>query len=345
MPIRFDCSQCGQLMQTPDESAGKRARCPACQAVVDVPESSAAVVDSVTSAYRPPQDIDPGVVRETPTDSDIPGELKEALFGPPTEPRPYKITLDDLFQRTWGIFTNRLGICLLFALLLLGLNGTVSVLTFVINFSTQMAAAYLKMMWLMFVGQGISQILSIVFQSWLQAGAMLFMLNLARYGQASFNDTMRGYRYMWRMLLFQVLMIVLIYGIPSLLGVGGFVALGNQAEPIWIIAGFAPSVLIGLPLIVWFTMNWYLTIPYLVDRDLPLLQAMKESSRFMRGNRLIVFAGGAILGLASMLFLIITICIGFVFVIPLVMLFSAVVFLLATGQGMDPASTDQQPLQ
>lgn len=345
MSIQFNCSQCGQLMQTPDESAGKRARCPACQAVVDVPESAATEVETVRSAYRPPQEFDPDPAKKVSPDVPLSSDLQGALFGSPIEPRPYKITLDDMFQRTWTIFTNRLGVCLLFALLLFGLNGTVSVLTFVINFSTQILATYLKTMWLMFVGQGFSQILSIVFQSWLQAGAMLYMLNLSRYGHASFNDTLRGYRYMWRSLLFQVIVIALVYGIPSLLGIGGFVAVANQAEPVWIVAGFAPSILIGLPLIVWFTMNWYLTIPFIVDRDLPLLKAMKESQRFMRGNRLIVFAGGAVLGLAALLFIVITLCFGLVFVIPLVMLFSSVVYLLATGQGMLPAPADHEPLQ
>jgi hypothetical protein len=37
MPIEFRCSGCSKLLRTPDESAGKKARCPHCRAVVDVP--------------------------------------------------------------------------------------------------------------------------------------------------------------------------------------------------------------------------------------------------------------------------------------------------------------------
>jgi hypothetical protein len=37
MPIRFPCSQCSRLLQTPDEAAGKQARCPECGLVQPVP--------------------------------------------------------------------------------------------------------------------------------------------------------------------------------------------------------------------------------------------------------------------------------------------------------------------
>jgi hypothetical protein len=36
MPITLNCP-CGKTLRVPDASAGKRARCPACQAVIDIP--------------------------------------------------------------------------------------------------------------------------------------------------------------------------------------------------------------------------------------------------------------------------------------------------------------------
>ncbi|MBM3979520.1 MAG: hypothetical protein FJ304_04405 [Planctomycetes bacterium] len=36
MPIAFDCS-CGKTLRVPDEFAGRRAKCPACAAVLTVP--------------------------------------------------------------------------------------------------------------------------------------------------------------------------------------------------------------------------------------------------------------------------------------------------------------------
>ena len=37
MPITFNCA-CGKVLRVPDTSAGKRAKCPACSAIVTVPE-------------------------------------------------------------------------------------------------------------------------------------------------------------------------------------------------------------------------------------------------------------------------------------------------------------------
>src|SRR4051812_41800331 len=46
MAIEFRCSQCSQLLRVPDDSAGKNARCPKCQALMTVPGT----------ALRPPAD-------------------------------------------------------------------------------------------------------------------------------------------------------------------------------------------------------------------------------------------------------------------------------------------------
>jgi uncharacterized membrane protein len=40
MPIEFNCTQCSQLLRVPDNSAGKSARCPKCQALMVVPAPS-----------------------------------------------------------------------------------------------------------------------------------------------------------------------------------------------------------------------------------------------------------------------------------------------------------------
>src|SRR5262245_42415572 len=50
MPIEFRCSQCNQLLRVPDDSAGKHARCPKCQALMMVP---AAVGNVAGGAFQP----------------------------------------------------------------------------------------------------------------------------------------------------------------------------------------------------------------------------------------------------------------------------------------------------
>jgi len=37
MPIEFRCDQCNTLLRTPDDTAGKQAKCPSCGAILPVP--------------------------------------------------------------------------------------------------------------------------------------------------------------------------------------------------------------------------------------------------------------------------------------------------------------------
>lgn len=41
MPIEFSCSQCGKQLRTPDETAGRKAKCPECGAVTPIPLAAA----------------------------------------------------------------------------------------------------------------------------------------------------------------------------------------------------------------------------------------------------------------------------------------------------------------
>lgn len=52
MPIEFYCPGCGNLMRTPDETAGRKGRCPTCQLKVQIPGSSVASTSSETAVPR-----------------------------------------------------------------------------------------------------------------------------------------------------------------------------------------------------------------------------------------------------------------------------------------------------
>jgi DNA-directed RNA polymerase subunit RPC12/RpoP len=45
MPIEFRCSECSRLLRTPDDTAGKRAKCPQCGAILAVPKQQGGVPD------------------------------------------------------------------------------------------------------------------------------------------------------------------------------------------------------------------------------------------------------------------------------------------------------------
>ena len=40
MSIEFRCSGCSKLLRTPDEAAGKKAKCPDCGTILDVPAAT-----------------------------------------------------------------------------------------------------------------------------------------------------------------------------------------------------------------------------------------------------------------------------------------------------------------
>jgi hypothetical protein len=144
-----------------------------------------------------------------------------------------------------------------------------------------------------------------------------------------------------RLFLFNLLVVVIVYGILGLCAIPGIVAIVNQAGTEWIVAGFAPVVLLGLPVVIWLTISWYLTALLIIERDQRLLEALGTSWRLMRGNRLIVFVGGAAVGALSLLFLLFTcVILGLPLVIPFVTLFTCVVYLLATGQGVERATSE-----
>ena len=52
MPITFNCA-CGKTLRVPDANAGRRAKCPACSAVVDIPAPDP-VLEVVEDAPPPP---------------------------------------------------------------------------------------------------------------------------------------------------------------------------------------------------------------------------------------------------------------------------------------------------
>jgi len=68
MPIEFRCQNCDKLLRTPDDSGGKKGRCPHCQGVMDIPLQSTAAGESdeptapqnVSRPSPPPSSAPPG---------------------------------------------------------------------------------------------------------------------------------------------------------------------------------------------------------------------------------------------------------------------------------------------
>lgn len=78
MPIEFFCPGCSKLLRTPDESAGKKAKCPQCATIVDVPATAGDKTTTPWPGGTPPPFVSPQPA-SSPFESGAP-------FVPPPKP-------------------------------------------------------------------------------------------------------------------------------------------------------------------------------------------------------------------------------------------------------------------
>ena len=89
MPIEFRCGQCGKLLRTGDETAGKRAKCPSCGTVQPVPAAGTAVGGGFASGPARP-----GPFGEVPSAPPSQGAFGEMPSLPPVvSDNPYAAPL------------------------------------------------------------------------------------------------------------------------------------------------------------------------------------------------------------------------------------------------------------
>ncbi|MBN2295771.1 MAG: zinc ribbon domain-containing protein, partial [Pirellulales bacterium] len=157
MPIEFRCTQCSKLLRTGDDTAGKQAKCPACQAIVTVPDASQATPPQSPSPPPPPSQPQPdspfGQQEPQTTDNPFDGGYSDQGYGvaapqvdsgnpyqapadyfTPTDHQAFaasgeirhsEIDFGEAFRYTWAAFTDQLGMCILVAFLC-GLMGMVA---------------------------------------------------------------------------------------------------------------------------------------------------------------------------------------------------------------------------
>src|SRR5262245_44579204 len=130
MPIEFRCTGCNRLLRTADDSAGKQAKCPSCGATVPIPGPAANPFSGPGSApfaggaapsagpfggapatggsvpFSGPESINP---YRAPLVSDAP----RAQPVPSGGWAPTRIDVGDVLSRSWRIFQDRFGLCVL----------------------------------------------------------------------------------------------------------------------------------------------------------------------------------------------------------------------------------------
>ena len=159
---------------------------------------------------------------------------------------------------------------------------------------------------------------------WITAGCQIFALRLIRGARATLEDIFRGGPYLVRA-VGASLFVFSLHGIAYLiLVVPGIMLDGSVVSIIGNLAFQAITTVINLFV--------FLSIYMIVDRDLGVIESIRNSVVFMRGNKLMVFLiqlAVFILGSVGTIF---TCSAGLLFVVPYVILLNAVIYLQATGQ-------------
>lgn len=354
MAIEFRCPQCSALLRTPDETAGKVAKCPQCGTLAAIPAASpgaAAPAASETGTLPPPSASDnpfgdqaasaaaagPAADAANPYASPrVPQAGWSAATGiGQAELQPTRIQFDEIFRRTWQIFSANFGPCALVGLVMIGIlmgyQGLSMVAGFVAGASRETA--------LVIAYQFTNQVLAIMVQTWLNLGIAYCGIRLVRTGRVQVGDFFAVGPYYLRgfgmtllvgLLVVGAVLVCLLPALAVFLAVGG--PNGFEDNPV-------PTVVVGLigagvAIIVaaWITFRAYLGIPFILDRNLGVMDALRSSDKYMSGNKLIMFAVMLIVGMASGVFMCLTCYIGIILVYPFGGVLTAVAYLTATGQ-------------
>ena len=330
MPIEFRCLGCGRLLRTPDDTAGKQAKCPNCGQILAIPagttsESSPTEKDPLRTASHA-MERSPGVAPSDPN----PYASRPAVKpdGGVIELVPTKISIDEVFQNAWYVFSSQIGPCVLFALLLVGVGIASYVLVFITALvafvageatGSDEAGIVVGLVTAVIIAFPLAILLS-----WIIAGSQIFMVRLARGDHSTLRDVFSGWPCVWRTLGLGLVVVLL-----------NLVILGVVTVPAAIVDNQVLSKVGQLIAnIVAFVINLYLflSIYLIVDRGLPVFESIRESVRFMQGNKLITFLIQLVVGACGVPMMLCTCFIGVLFFVPFVMLLQATIYLCATGQ-------------
>ena len=363
MSIEFRCSGCSKLLRTPDEAAGKRAKCPDCGTILDVPVAtlpeptpdaagpewggptgpspfaapSANPFADATAGARPVGGTDSSTVNPyaSPTTSAATDYLSTMGSGAQAELRHTVVDFGEVFNKTWQIFTANLSPCLLVGLVFLGAMIAMQV----IGQGGGLVAGASRSVVAVIGFQVIDTVINVTVQTWLSLGVLFFVLRLLRGQGAAVGDVFAIGPYFWRGLGIHVVSYLIFGGIllvcllPALVL---FIAQGGpqvfERDPVAVMLATAAGGLVGVPLMLWVYLRLYLALPLLLDRHTGVFASLRESDRFMRDNKLTLFLTTLVVSVLGGLFSCCTCYLGIIALYPYMFLVNGLFYLMATGQ-------------
>lgn len=341
MPIEFSCTQCGKQLRTPDETAGKNAKCPQCGAIMQIPATSH------PAAQEPPA-FGPSPFGSPPPQPEQAGWNPYAspnIGGPSAAPGPTaasagivptRVDFGRLYDVAWRIYKTKIGFGALVVLTLLVIGVVVAGIGMVLGMGAFAAGGFPGV-----PGQGgqpqigmqgfgvllVIQLIGTVFQTWLEIGLLRCFLNICRGGSGQLSDLFSGGKWLGRSLVIAAIYFVL--GIAmSLPGV-----LTNDVTINLLATVIGNVVLVTVLLFIG------QAVPLIVDKDMDVGTALTTSMEIMAGNKLMAVAVYIVTWVCLVMFCAVTCLIGAFFAIPLAITIRTVFYMHAAGQ----PTVDPQP--
>jgi len=339
MAIEFRCVNCGKLLRTADATAGKQAKCPECGAIMSVPASSAGASGAGPSGMAPPPPpsspfgappaASPSPGAENPYQSPT-APLTQSPFAATATAGDIRHTIIDvgsIFSRSWAIFRETWGPCLIALILVMAINFGFN---FVVGLMNGIAGAIAQNQAISVGLSLLGQLITILFGTWLGIGQAIFFLRTARGQNAAVGDIFTGGPYFLRVMLAQILLwlivvgvILVVVGIPVLIGM----AISQDATAILAVLGGSVAAVVLTYIMLTISQFYYL----ILDRNLGPFESLQKSAELMEGNRITLL----LIGLASsgiILVAMIPCCLGLLVAIPYLALMYPVIYLSITGQ-------------
>jgi uncharacterized membrane protein len=239
-------------------------------------------------------------------------------------------TVQDVFQWSWTIFSERMSTCLSIFWAVAGIRLIASFGLSAIQNSLAAGVrdeyAY-KILWI------LSSFATYVLLFWVEIGLTLAMIKIARGELVSFEDIFSGGHFLLTLILAWIVRTVLL-AIPILVAVGiiigGIVLMENQSG----VAAFLLYLFVsGIAGVIFILMAARLSIFYylVIDRNAGVFESLIESWRMCRNQVATVTLVYAV-EFAVVVAGILALCVGLVFAAPLMILIDTVMYLaILTG--------------
>ncbi|WP_145456048.1 hypothetical protein [Gimesia panareensis] len=283
MTIEFECRFCQKILSAPDDKAGSLARCPQCGETISVPvQDDSLAADAFDDFFedvalqKTSQELVPvSETVECPMCGAVNPEEEfecvscgEELQQTQSAQNEFQsIRAKDVFGRSWELFWQYPGVCLLGPLLANILYVLVCILMFVIGLLVFMGLSLvmpenslLLVLPMIFLGL-IALVMLLYVVAYFELGKVILFMRVAQDEQPALSNIFAGGQFTGRMVLCSLLFELLIF----------------FANMVFVLAGYA------LALLFW-------PYPYLlVDRNLPGVESFGKAVDVTKGNLITLF--------------------------------------------------------